>query len=144
MKETTTISSPYYLFEFENVFTKDKFYILPTEIVSNNRYNEFTFDLTETGVELDPVGWFRYTVYQQSSPTNLDPTLTDGMVEQGKMLLREGDTKEVETFTYVSDNEYNSNYVFVSTEEIITRRMWGQTHITWGSLHETYSQGSQA
>jgi hypothetical protein len=140
--ETTTISNPTYLFEFENVFTKDKFYIIPTEVVSNERYNEFSFDLTEEGVELEPVGWFRYNVYQQTSTTNLDPELSQGIVESGKMLLREGEEKEVENFTYVSDNEYNSNYVYVSVEDDTPRRIWGETHITFGSLHEEWGNNN--
>jgi len=140
LKEKTTISNPTYLFEFENVFTKDKFYFLPLELVSNDRYNEFSFDLTDSGTELNPVGWFRYKVYQQTSTTNLNPLLSEGLVESGKMLLLEGEEKEVETVTYISDNENNSNYVYVSTEQVITRRIWGQTHVTFGTLHETFGQ----
>ena len=140
LKETTTISNPTYLFEFENVFTKDKFYFLPQVLVSNERYNEFSFDLTDTGTELDPVGWFRYKVYQQTSTTNLDPLLSEGIVESGKMLLLEGVEKEVETITYISNNEYNSNYVYVSSEQVVTRRIWGQAHDKFGDLHVTWGQ----
>ena len=45
LRENTTISPVYYLFEFQNDFTKDKVYDLPTMVSSNSRYTEFNIDL---------------------------------------------------------------------------------------------------
>ena len=141
LKENTTISPVYYLFEFQNDFTKDKVYKLPTQVSSNSRYTEFVIDLTEdTGFDLLPTGWWSYKVYQQTSDTNLDPTLTQGLIEKGKLLVDEGDVKEVETIKYVSDNETNENYVFVDLESAFERKIWGQTHITFGDAHWVWSQ----
>lgn len=141
LKENTTISPVYYLFVFENDFTKDKVYKLPTQLSSNSRYTEFMIDLTDdTGYDLLPTGWWSYKVYQQGSDTNLDPDLSQGMIERGKMLVDEGDIKEVETITYLSDNETNENYVFVDLEGGFERKIWGQTHIRFGDSNWVWSQ----
>jgi len=140
LRENTTISPVYYLFEFQNDFTKDKVYDLPTMVSSNSRYTEFNIDLGENGLNLSPSGWWSYKVYQQTSPTNLDPLLSQGLIERGKLLVAEGDEKEVETIKYVSDNENNSNYVFVDIDSGFERKIWGQTHVKFGEAEWIWSQ----
>ena len=139
LKENTTISPVYYLFEFQNDFTKDKVYKLPTMVSSNSRYTEFLIDLTdETGYDLSPTGWWSYKVYQQDNNTNLDPTLSQGLIEKGKLLVEEGELKEVETIKYVSDNETNENYVFVDIDTPSVIDLWGNTESLYGEIEETW------
>ena len=141
LSENTTVSPPHYLFVFKNDFTKDELFKLPTEVFSNGRYNEFQIDLTDvTGFTMAPVGWWSYKVYQQTDDINLDPELSNGLIEKGKLLLVEGITKEVETVTYVSDNEYNSNYVFVDTEGGFERKLWSQTNVKFSEANWVWSQ----
>lgn len=78
--EQTTISSPYYLFEFTSKSTKESVYCI-AQPVTTTRCDTFEIEETdspdaESGqVSLLP-GEYRYTVYQQSSSTNLNPLLT--------------------------------------------------------------------
>lgn len=78
--ELSTLSPVYYLFEFENDQTKEKYYCIPTELSTElARYNKFNIQDTSNPVALNgqvnlPVGNYTYRVYEQSSSTNLDPT----------------------------------------------------------------------
>jgi len=97
LTEKTTISNPTYLFEFESDQTKLKYYVISTDTsVAKQRINIFSI---EEGIDnptngqliLGPVGFYQYKIYAQTSTTNLDPDLSDEMVEQGKMKLIESD-----------------------------------------------------
>ena len=66
--------------------------------------------------------------------------MSQGLIERGKLLVAEGDEKEVETIKYVSDNENNSNYVFVDIESGFERKIWGQTHVKFGEAEWIWSQ----
>lgn len=80
--EKTTITNPTYLWEFKNVESGNKYYCICAELSTELlRYNEFI--IIETGtvapVPLSgqlklPIGDYEYTVYQQASTTNLNPT----------------------------------------------------------------------
>lgn len=109
LAEKTTISNPYYLFEFENRITNEKSYCIPTD-TSNYKYRYNLFTVTETSnptptsgeVDLTGEGHYNYTVYEQDNNTNLDPTgLT--IVEQGFMYLGEG---YAEYTKYTNEAEY--------------------------------------
>ena len=81
--ELTTIDNPYYLFEFITLTN------VPYRTIRNGadnistetqRYDEFTgFD----NIQPHTVGTGIYKIYQQTSDTNLDPTLSQGLVETG-------------------------------------------------------------
>jgi len=90
----TTLTGATYLFELVNLERKTKVRFIPENVTTNdvNRFDSFTFST----VDLDPVnligpdcnihlhiGPYTYTVYDQSSPTNLNPTLSNGVVETG-------------------------------------------------------------
>jgi len=89
--EKVSISNPYFLFVFTNDITKGQVVFLQTNISNHTqRYDEFM--LTETSgtinassgtVEFLPLGSWTYEVFEQASPTNLDPTLTGNRVESG-------------------------------------------------------------
>ena len=82
--ELTTIASPKYLFEFihEQSF-KSYVCILTNVSIATLRYDEF---LLIDGVDLnfDYNGSYVYNIYQQTSSVNLNPTLSQGIVETGR------------------------------------------------------------
>jgi hypothetical protein len=114
--ENATLSAPvYFLFEFINDNTKFAKVFTAADISTNIcRYNEFLIEVT-TGVEdlltgvidLNINGYYTYNVYQMSDPTNLDISLTSGVVETGKVYLQ-GDEKPI-TSSY-TDND-NKDYI---------------------------------
>lgn len=86
LTEVTTISSPYYLFEFEEEFnTADNpIYWQPTDISAyTSRYNMFVLD-EPTDIEFIK-GQYKYKVYESDEPTE-DPTGLN-MIEEGRMVV---------------------------------------------------------
>ena len=90
----TSLTNPTYLFELINLERKSKVYFIPENVTNSdvNRFDSFSFST----VDLDPVvltgstcnihlhiGPYSYTVYDQTSPSNLNPTLSNGVVETG-------------------------------------------------------------
>ena len=98
LKEKTTLSSPIYLFQFRNVTEKLSYYCIMTDTsLYKDRYNEFLFtegtNLPLVGeLILGAGGQYEYFVYEQLSTTNLDPTLSTGLVESGLMDLERAST----------------------------------------------------
>jgi len=90
LTEFVTINTPFFLFVFTNVTTKNQVKFIKAEIddESNyqNRYNKFTINAAEV-FENQLTGEWHYKVYQQSSSTNTDPNATIGLLEQGKLIL---------------------------------------------------------
>jgi hypothetical protein len=83
--ELTTISPANYLFQLihEQSFL-EYFCILPNISVSTERFDEFV--ITDgVDVMLDYDGFYTYNIYQQASSSNLDPLLSDGLVETGRL-----------------------------------------------------------
>lgn len=113
LTENTTISSPFFLFEFISQDNREVKVFTASDISMNTcRYNEFnieendTEDLLNGIVNLSVNGYYKYTVYQQDSSTNLDVTLTDKILEKGKVYIK-GDIKPVRTtYNDSDDNEY--------------------------------------
>tara|TARA_R110000782_G_scaffold84289_3_gene164485 strand:+ start:1297 stop:1689 length:393 start_codon:yes stop_codon:yes gene_type:complete len=89
LTEKTTIVNAVYLFELESDQTKDLYYFIGDETLNTSRINLFTItegvdDPLNSSIILGPVGFYSYTVYAQTSTTNLDPLLADETVESGK------------------------------------------------------------
>lgn len=114
--EKTTIVNPTYLWEFYNVASKTYVYCISTDISTTvERYNEFV--ITETG-STTPVplngevslvaGDYEYTIYEQTSTTNLDPTGLN-IVEQGDATSYDStiNTNKIYTGGNVIDIVYN-------------------------------------
>ena len=82
LTEKTTIANPTYLFSLTHRLTNNAYnFILADTSSYTTRYNKF--DITEgTTVTLD-AGEYEYEIYAQTSPTNLDPTLANELVEEG-------------------------------------------------------------
>ena len=114
--ENATLSAPvYFLFELINDNTKFAKVFTANDISTNIcRYNEFLIEVT-TGIEdllngvinLNINGYYSYNIYQMADPTNLDISLTSGVVETGKVYLQ-GDKKPI-TSSY-TDND-NNDYI---------------------------------
>jgi len=104
--ELTTVNPVYYLFEFEHEQSFLKYYcILPNLSTSTSRYDEF---LLEDGVDVtfDYDGYYTYRIYQQTSSTNLDPELSDGLVEEGRAHVFTIDSPSTEFSTNITFNIY--------------------------------------
>lgn len=90
LTEFVTIHAPYYLFVFTNVTTKDVVTMIKSEADDEsdypNRYNKFTINASTVFVGQQSGEW-HYKVYQQNSPTNINPDSAEGILEYGKLIL---------------------------------------------------------
>jgi len=114
LKEKTTLYPVYYLFEFQNDQTKVKYYQIFTDVSTvtyNQRvWNVFNIEVVNSGsgankIILGNTGLYHYTIFEQSSSSNLDPTgLT--VVERGQMRLIDSEASQYIaheiTHTYVA------------------------------------------
>ena len=116
-KQTTT-TGVYYLFECENILTKEKKYFLPTSVdVTTDRYEKIKLQETDseilTGgkVKLKPSGTWKYTVYEQTSSSNLSPVSESvvGVLETG--ILQVSNATEEVTYNFHTLKE--TNYIHI-------------------------------
>lgn len=92
VSELTTIPAPYYLFEFIEEQTQESLYCILTNISTGiPRYDEFVL-VDGVDVTFPYAGFYTYKIYQQASSTNLNPALSDGMVEEGRAHVYEVDS----------------------------------------------------
>lgn len=112
--ELTTISNPTYLLEVENKQTKSKAYcILTNELTLEiTRYNEFVVtETTSPNPLLSEIslseGDHLYTVYEQASTTNLDPT---GLTAVEQMELQVKDSSANTNTAYEGASTTNTVY----------------------------------
>ena len=99
VSELTTIASPNYLFQFIEEQSGDEVFCILTNISTGiPRYDEF---IVTDGVDVTfPYnGFYTYKIYQQTSSVNLDPDLSQGLVEEGRAHVYEIDS---------TSNEYNT------------------------------------
>jgi hypothetical protein len=99
VSELTTIASPNYLFQFIEEQSGDEVFCILTNISTGiPRYDEF---IVTDGVDVTfPYnGFYTYKIYQQTSSVNLDPDLSQGLVEEGRAHVYEIDSPS---------NEYNT------------------------------------
>lgn len=104
LTESSTLSTPYYLFVFENEFEIDVEPIelyLPDTSTATNRYNLFV--LTEGAATSDDVelvkGQYTYKIYEASTPPSTITDTTEIIIEEGRMVTN----TDVPTFTTVYD-----------------------------------------
>lgn len=82
LTEKTTISNPTYLFSITQRQTNTTTNFIVADVSAyTDRYNKFS--VTEGSTFEVYSGEFMYKVYAQTSPTNLDPSLADELVEEG-------------------------------------------------------------
>lgn len=93
LTEKTTVSTPTYLFQFENNNTHEKVYCIQSDTSAHiERYNLFNLTVV-AGVPVPLSGEikltlgdeYNYTIYAQSSTTNLNPANATEIVEIGYM-----------------------------------------------------------
>jgi hypothetical protein len=122
LTENSTLCDPEYLFYFVHIFSKDSVaFILPNISIHKERYDEFEFvEGRNVGEIAFPyTGEYNYFVYQQPKGSgNLDPLLSNGLVENGISMLIEEDRNTTNEYfiEYVSDDEFNSNTIFAPDE----------------------------
>jgi hypothetical protein len=96
LTEKATLSSPVYLFRFINDMQRTEKLFIAADLSSyTSRYNKFLIPetsgsetLTSGVINLSPAGFWRYEVYEQSSTSNLDFSLSlnpDKPLEVGKV-----------------------------------------------------------
>lgn len=97
LEEKTTIDDAYYLFQFQNDLTGVKYFQVFTDVsivgVKRDRSNLFNIEVLNSGmaganqIVLGNVGLYNYIIYEQVSPTNLDPDSASMIVEREMMRL---------------------------------------------------------
>ena len=122
VSQNSTIPNPEWLFSFTHIFSKQQVRFIPTDIsVSRSRYDEFEF-IEGQGVgeiAFPYEGLYSYAIFQQPSGSgNLNPALSDGAVEYGQavVIVTSADTTNDYYIEFISDNEFNSNYIFAPNE----------------------------
>jgi hypothetical protein len=105
LTENCTLSQPNFLFRFVNDETHNEYaFIASDESQFPARYNKFTIletsdpDTLDGEIELPKTGLYHYYIYEQESDSNLDYTLSTGLVEQGKLTVP-GDSPTVNAYT---------------------------------------------
>ncbi len=102
LTENITLTSPNYLFEFKSDVSNEAVYFIAADTSAyQERYNEFTVTettgtniLTSGTITLDPQGLWTYRVFEQSSSSNLNPSLADNTtpLEIGKVRVKGNST----------------------------------------------------
>lgn len=115
LKEKTTLTNPKYLFVFKNDQTNVEAKFIAADISTYpDRYNKFT--ITEKTTSPNPLtgevtlsldGFYTYTIYEQTSSTNLNPANATGVVETGKVQVFQA---AVTDHTYSPDS--NITYIY--------------------------------
>lgn len=99
--ELTTIENAFYLFEFINDQNNEKSYaVLRKETSPTCRFDSFTL-IEPTDVSFEVAGYYSYNIYQQDNNLNLDPELSEGLVEKGRLKVIETESSGTE---YENDN----------------------------------------
>ena len=119
VSQNATIANPEWLFSFTHIFSKQQVRFIPTDISSHKvRYDEFIF--TEGSgvgeINFPYEGQYTYGIYQQPQGSgNLNPSLSQGLIETGvaTVVAQTGMTTNDFYIEYVSDDEENSNYIFI-------------------------------
>lgn len=101
LKEKATLSAPNYLFIFTSKVTNQevKFVLLNNTDLSNykDRFNEFSLVVNTYFANALP-GEYGYTIYEQTSSSNTDPSLATGILETGQMALNNSTDFEFTTY----------------------------------------------
>jgi hypothetical protein len=122
VSQNSTIPNPEWLFSFTHIFSKQQVRFIPTDIsVARSRYDEFEF-IEGSGVgeiAFPYEGQYNYAIFQQPAGSgNLNPALSQGAVEYGTavVIVSSADTTNEYYVEFISDNEFNSNYIFAPNE----------------------------
>jgi hypothetical protein len=107
LTEKQTITSANFLFVFESRSTNEKvkFVLLGSADQSQykSRFNQFAVVVNTYFADYDE-GWYKYTVYEQASTTNVIEASAGAIVETGLMFLSDG--QDVATTKYNNPTTY--------------------------------------
>lgn len=107
LKEKQTLTTPNYLFVFENRSTKSvvKFVKLAADNTSTykDRFDKFSIKVNNYFSREDSGEWLYY-IYEQASATNINPDSATGLLEEGIMRLNE--SADYSFTEYETDNTY--------------------------------------
>jgi uncharacterized delta-60 repeat protein len=122
-----TLPSPYYLFSFQHIASKERISFLPEPVVSNTRYDKFRFNEANVtnlstippNVNFNYLGQYYYSIYEQVSSGNTNPALAYNKLESGRAVVIIDNAHPDECFfePYISDNEDFANLIYVSDDE---------------------------
>ena len=122
VSQNKTLTSPYYLFSFEHILSKEKVRLYPKNIsTSTSRYDEFSFYEGE-----EPIGYtgdtpytifpfegqYYYSVYEMTSTGTTDPNYAFDKLEEGRALVEDLSNPSEFPYTYTAGNENNENYIY--------------------------------
>lgn len=109
LSEKAQLYSPNYLFVFKSRSTNEtiKFIKLvgSDESPNESRFNTFTI-VTDTYFANSLKGEWTYSIYEQASTTNLDTRYTTSLIEEGQMILSDGNV-----FTYTNYNSQSNTFI---------------------------------
>ena len=137
--DTTSVDIPYdsntFLFGFKNGFTHVWSYVVPQIIIQNTRYTKFSITLVnideedlEAGlISMSPDGNWDYKLWATPEVT-LDPAF-GYILDEGQAYL-DGIIPEMQTITYISDNEAERNIVYLTRNESICT-IWSTNPDIW-------------
>jgi hypothetical protein len=115
LTEKASITNPVFLFELVDDQSRQAYHFIAADQSQYpDRYNEFNIseqvspDTLSGQVSLPSPGDYHYTIYQQSSTTNLDPAQADGILETGKAVVIE--ISAPDRHVYNSQNDQNIIY----------------------------------
>jgi hypothetical protein len=130
----------YFLFGFQNGFTKEWTYVVPTVLIRNSRYLKFEInivpslaldDLLNSDVYLFPSGNWDYKLWNTDLPT-LDPA-SGNLIDKGQMILADEIPAEVAFVPYVSNNETLKSFVYYTANGVWnnTAQLWDYYESEW-------------
>jgi hypothetical protein len=102
-----------YLVKLVHENTGKEYFFIPTVISENERASLLEFDTNvndplNSGILLTDPGRYAYSIYAQNSATNLDPSLSLGLIDEGFLEATSGVTYyQTPSFTTPSDYIYN-------------------------------------
>lgn len=121
-----TLGSPYYLFSFQHITSKERVSFLPELSINNSRFDLFRFAEGNTSnpdqlpqANFVYEGQYYYSIYEQVSSGNTNPSLSHNKLESGRaVVIIDNDNPDNCFFeSYTSSNEEFENIIFVSSNE---------------------------
>lgn len=114
----------YFLFGFNDTYSKEWYYVIPNYTTRNTRYINFQIDVDTACIDnpeegnlfLALPGNWTYKIWNLVSPS-LDPANGD-LIDEGQAYLNPYNPPEIEFIEYISDNETLTSDVFMFDQAI--------------------------
>lgn len=111
----------YFLIGFKSLYTNQWVYVVPEVLTRNSRFVKFNIVIVEGNTPDEPLdgilsvfppGNYSYKCWNTDSPT-LDPS-AGLLMDEGQMIMAPYNPPEIETYTYISDNETFASVIYYS------------------------------